>query len=635
MTSSPNASDALRADLTAALGASDWRRAMQLARHLTASQAGMRHVSFVVRTLEKANLPESGLKKLRVALLSSFSIEFLRPHLILQAFLSGIQVDIYVAGFDQFQQEIRNPGSNLYSFAPDVVILAVEGEAWLPEIYSDGPAYAMTGFDEVIRNFANELRNLVAAFRRHSTATLLINNLVVPAQRQLGVLDAQSEFGQRAGVAQANDQLAEVARASAGVFAFDYERVVSYHGAAHWYDQRMSFYASAPVSMSMLPKLASEYLKYFRAVSGLAKKCLVLDLDNTLWGGVIGEDGLSGIALDTTYPGNAFRAFQREIANLQKRGVILAVASKNNLGDVEEVFDKHPHMILKAEHFSAMEVHWKPKSVSLELIARKLNISLEHMVFVDDNPAECAEVSQHLPMVTVIQLPKQPELYVAALHEHGWFDTISLSKEDQRRGDLYKQRDLAETMREQSASLDDFLQGLQMEIVFAPVTASSLARSVQLTQKTNQLNATTLRLNASDITSRMNDSSRWLTAVTVKDRFGDNGIVGLTISRLQSRVMEIELFLLSCRVIGRNVETAMLAHLCDQALRRDASELRGKIVPTAKNIPVRDVFERHGFEKLEELLSGETTWRLDLPGQRVAWPRWIKVRDEEAVATKP
>ena len=635
MTSSPNAGDALRADFTAALSAGDRHKAIQAARNLTTAEARARHVSFLVGALGKTDLSALGLKKLRVALLSSFSIEFLRPHLILDAFLSGIQAEVYLAGFGQFQQEIRNPASGLYSFVPDVVILAVEGEVWLPQIYRRGFDHPMAGFAEVIKNFASELHSLIAAFRQRSTATLLVNNLAPPVRPQLGILDAQSEFGQRAGIAQANDQLAKVVHGSPGVLVVDYERVVSYHGAANWYDQRMHFYAGAPVSMSMLPKLAGEYMKFCRAVCGLAKKCLVVDLDNTLWGGVIGEDGLSGIRLDAVYPGNAFRAFQNEILNLQRRGVILAVASKNNVGEVQEVFNRHQHMILKPEHFSAMEVNWEPKSISLERIARKLNISLEHMVFADDNPAECAEVSRHLPMVTVIQLPKQPELYISALHENGWFDTISLSNEDQRRAGLYKQRDEAETLRETSTSLDDFLRGLEMEIVFAPVTASSLARSSQLTQKTNQLNTTTLRLNESDITSRMDDSTCSLTVVTVKDRFGDNGIVGLMIARFQARALEIEVFLLSCRVIGRSVETAMLAHLCDQALRRDAAELCGQIIPTAKNIPVRDVFERHGFAKLEESASGATTWRLDLTRQRVPWPQWIKVVDEEAFATKP
>jgi FkbH-like protein len=351
----------------------------------------------------------------------------------------------------------------------------------------------------------------------------------------------------------------------------------------------------------------------------------VLDLDNTLWGGVLGEDGLAGIQLDSVYPGSAYLAFQREILNLHKRGVLLAVASKNNITDVEEVFAKHSGMLLKKEHFTSLQVHWGHKSESLKQIARHLNIGLEHLVFVDDNPAECAEVLRALPMVTAITLPKQPELFVRSLLEDGLFDSLIFSQEDRQRGDLYRQREDAELLRQRSGSLEDFYRSLEMEMMFLPMDKTSMARSAQLTQKTNQFNLTTIRFSESDLAERSKDSDWLLTTVNVRDRFGDNGIVGFMMARFGSRVLDIETFLLSCRVIGRGVETAMLAFICEQASRRGIHLLRGRVIPTAKNAPSRDLFSRHAFQKAEEKESGETFWTLDLSKGSVAWPAWIKV----------
>jgi FkbH-like protein len=307
--------------------------------------------------------------------------------------------------------------------------------------------------------------------------------------------------------------------------------------------------------------LAAEYVKFLRALRGLSKKCLVVDLDNTLWGGVVGEEGPLGVKLGATYPGSAFVEFQQYLLDLHARGVILAIASKNNPADVDEVFATNKAMILAPSHFSATEVHWRQKTESLGNISAQLGIGLEHVVFADDNPVECEEVRRNLPTVTVICLPSQPERFIESLASEGLFDTLGLSAEDRRRGELYRQRAQAEGMRASAALVEDYYRDLRMQLCFAQVDRASLPRAAQLTQKTNQFNVTTRRSSEADVSRRAADPTWIVTTVGVRDRFGDNGIVGVIMAKQAGDVVDIDTFLLSCRVIGRSVETAMLAHL--------------------------------------------------------------------------
>ena len=625
MTNHQGTGSANRSDFVAALQAGEKFRAIQSARTLLAENAGLPQFAFISRELEKIPRGTLGLKSLKVALLSSFSIEFIRNSLTVLGFLNGIELEIYLAGFGQIQQEIRNPKSGLFAFSPDVVILALEGRDWLPEVYRDYLELFAGDFEDVLSRFREELQELLKIFRSGCRATVLVNNFVPPIWRQIGILDGQAGTGQAQLVHRINGTLASICQQHPGVLSVDYVGLASRMGTLRWYDERMNHFAKAPIAMDMLPHLAAEYVKYFRGLTGQTKKCLVLDLDNTLWGGVLGEEGLAGIQLGSVYPGSAYLAFQQEILNLQKRGVLLAIASKNNAADVEEVFAKHPSMLLKREHFANVQIHWRQKSESLGEIARQLNIGLEHMVFVDDNPAECAEVARSLPQVTAITLPKQPENFVRALLEDGLFDGITFSKEDRLRGELYRQREEAVLLRERSGSLEDFYRSLEMEITIAPVDEGSLARSVQLTQKTNQFNVTTLRFSVSELEERTKQPDWLLSTVTLRDRFGDNGIVGLVMARFAANTLDIETFLLSCRVIGRNVETAMLAYLCRHASVRGVHFLQGHVIPTAKNAPVRDLFSRHSFEKVSEKESGESYWAMDMTKGGIAWPEWVKV----------
>jgi FkbH-like protein len=598
---------------------------MQAGRALLRAQPGLRSQRFLRKAAESEPARQSGLKPFRIALLSSFSIEFAHDALIAYGFVNGLRVELYQAGFGSFRQELLDPGSGVYAAASDLVILAAEGEDWVPAAYGGATNQLELDAARVVEDFRAEVTALISALRARCAAPLLVHNFAAPAWRRLGILDAASPHGQTRLVSRLNDALLEAAREATDVYVVDYASLASRHGALQWYDPRMRLYARAPIAQSMLAPLAREYMRFVRCLVGFTKKCLVVDMDNTLWGGVVGEEGVDGIHLGPTYPGSAYVEFQQEVLALQRRGVILAVASKNNAADVDEVFARHGSMVLKKEHFADLQVHWEPKSESLRRIAANLAIGLEHIVYVDDNPAECEQVRGALPMVVVIQLPPQPERYVEALHEDGWFDVLALSAEDLKRGELYQQRAEAQALLSGTTNLEDYYRALDMELRVAPVDRASLKRAAQLTQKTNQLTVTTRRYTEGQLTELMADGHWELVTVTVTDRFGDNGIVGVMMAHAAGDALDIDNFLLSCRVMGRAVETAMLAHLCDIAAARGLKAVSGLLIPTAKNVPVRELFEKHGFARTAEEASGATRWRLALSDRRVDWPDWFRV----------
>jgi FkbH-like protein len=622
----PAAADgALRDRILALLAAGQRDAAIQAGRTLLGEQPGVRSLRFLRKTAESEAARQAGLKAYKVALLSSFSIEFLHDALIAYGFVNGLRLQLYQAGFGSFRQEMLDHASGLYAWSPDAVVLAVEGEDWVPAAYGGVPRHAEQDSAALVDGFRSEIGALIGAFRSRSKAQLLIHNLALPVWRRLGILDAHSPAGQALLVNRLNDALHSAAEGAVDVHVVDYAALTSRYGARQWYDPRMRLYAGAPIAQPMLPHLAREHVKFIRCFVGFNKKCLVLDLDNTLWGGVLGEEGVDGIHLGPTYPGSAFVEFQRHVLALRQRGVILAIASKNNAADVDEVLARHRFMVLRKEHFSDAQVHWDLKSESLRRIAATLGIGLEHVVLADDNPAECEQVRGALPMVTVIQLPPQPERYVEALYEDGWFDALAISSEDARRGELYQQRADSEALRSSSVSLEDYYRALDMEFRVAPVDRASLKRAAQLTQKTNQFTVTTRRYSEAQLTELMSRAEWSLVTVGVTDRFGDNGIVGVMMARVVDGALDIDTFLLSCRLIGRTVETGMLAYLCDLAEHRGLKALTGQLVPTEKNCPVRGLFEQHGFSRIAEDASGGTVWRISLPGQRVPWPEWFRV----------
>ncbi len=595
--------------------------AQSLVRSILGRADNIRTIRSLSREIRRHQENLEGLHPVKLALLSSFSIGFIKDALIVAGFLDELGIEVYEAGYDQFRQEILNPRSGLYRSNPDVVILAVLGENVAQTLYETPP------FDwgSEIENVLAEFQNLLSSFRRQVSTPLLVHNFAPPAFPILGIADPNQKVSQRFLFQSLNKGLAELCQETGSSYLVDYEGLVSRSGSLNWHDNRMRHYVQNPIAPGMFLDLSREYVKFIRALRGGNKKCIVVDLDNTLWGGVVGEEGVGGIALGPVYPGNAFMAFQKVLLGLHSRGILLATASKNNSADVDQVFDQHQFMVLKKDHFSASQIHWGPKSGSIQAIAKQLNIGLDSIVFVDDNPVECDEVSRTLPMVRVVHLPKQPENFPVALLQEGLFDALQVSKEDVERGRLYKQRAQVEQLRDSVDSLEDFYRDLDMELIFERVGEKNLPRTAQLTQKTNQFNVTTIRYAETDIESRISDDDWLLVDVIVRDRFGDHGIVGVIMAEVKGQQMRIETLLLSCRVIGRTVETAMLAFICQFARNRGVRYIDGCVVPTPKNIPVRSIYKDHGFKLVSDGDDKRASWCLDLTSGNVEFPQWFQV----------
>ena len=330
-------------------------------------------------------------------------------------------------------------------------------------------------------------------------------------------------------------------------------------------------------------------------------KCIVLDADNTLWGGIVGEDGPDGIALGPQYPGSAFVAWQKRLLAFRERGLLLALCSKNDEASVAEVLDSHPHQVLKREHFSAQRVNWEPKPDNLRALAAELNLGLDAFLFVDDSPHECHAVRSALPDVAVVQAPAHPLALVTCLDAEPRLELFRRTDEDRRRADMYAQEAARRTVAASAASPEDYLRSLGMVLRFFEDAAAHVPRIAQLTQKTNQFNLTTRRYTEAEIEAAVAAGDARVWAFALRDAFGDSGLVGVAVGRLaEPQVLELEAFLMSCRVIGRKAEEAFLTRLLLQAAEAGATTARADYFPTPKNGLVADFWTRNGFAETGE-----------------------------------
>ena len=389
--------------------------------------------------------------------------------------------------------------SSLYRFAPNAVVLAVRTDQAAPELWRDfadlAPEAAQQAAERVVRGY----EQWIGAFRKYSQAALIVHSLERPSSPSLGVLDSQSEAGQSGLIRQINRELRRIAAGFHGVYILDYDALVARHGSEHWHDERKWLTARLPIAAGYLLQMAREWMRFIVPLSGRTAKVLVVDLDNTLWGGVIGEDGMAGIKVGPEYPGAAFQALQRALLDLSRKGILLAVCSKNNLDDAMEALEKHPGMLVRAKHFAALRINWTDKAQNLREIAQELNVGIDALAFLDDNPFEREQVRAALPEVTVIDLPKNPLEYASAVRNCAAFERLTLSAEDQQRTEMYAAQKQRAGAEQNFQSKEDFFRFLEQEAELEPVSDLTLARVAQLTQKTNQFNLTTRRYTETQI----------------------------------------------------------------------------------------------------------------------------------------
>jgi FkbH-like protein len=432
-----------------------------------------------------------------------------------------------------------------------------------------------------------------------------------------------------------NQKLAALCGTISDCVFFDVDHLAARHGRANWRDERMFLASRLPISAASFGAYSRGLVRSFSALFRAPRKVLCTDLDNTLWGGVLGEEGPEGIATGSAFPGNCFLEYQKYLKQLASRGILLAIVSKNNEADVREAFQlRAADLALSLDNFVATKISWDEKSDAIRELAKELSLGLDSFVFIDDNPVECEAIRQQLPEVAVIEAPVQePWKLVGLLSSQSFFDAAVVTDDDVNRLKEYKAQAQRAELATNAGSRDEFLASLEIVCTFLGALDAPLARSVQLLAKTNQFNLTTRRHSAAEVEEFAATPGGQAVAIRVRDRFGDAGVVGLALARHQGDSCFVDSLLLSCRVIGRGIETALLAHIAGNAKKSGATQLIGEFIATKKNAPCADFYLDHGFVEdtpSKNAQTGSVLYRLDLATSTLASPAWLTLEGNES-----
>jgi FkbH-like protein len=583
-----------------------------------------------IQKLDFSGLTIEDNQKIKLALLSSFTIDSLEPFIDVDCRIESLFPEIYIGPFNRFQEEVINKNSALYAFQPEIIFFFVQLETLL----SDEFRIKFAKIDkaelvEEINRIFDLVTNLLSTLAENTNALIVFSNFVVPTFSPLGLIDNKREIGLKRFYKTLNFKLEEEYQESKQVLILDLDELAAKFGKSEYINYPMYYRGSLLLSEKFLPMVSGSLLSYIRAIKAKNSKCIVLDLDNTLWGGIIGEDGLDGIKLNINYPGNEFVDFQRTILSLYNRGIILAVNSKNNETDGLEVFQKHPYMQIKESHLASFRINWQDKVQNIIELAQEINIGLDSMVFFDDNPVERARIKDSIPEVRVVEMPKSPALYRKTLEDLNYFDTFALTKEDLTRGEKYYKKRKRDEVRKTVQSVDDFIKTLKLRAIMKQADDFALPRVTSLINRTNQFNLTTKRYNEKEVQKMAKNAKDFnLYTLEVKDKFGDEGIVGVALIKKSQKIWLIDTFLMSCRVIGRKIETAFIYKVINDAVEAKIDEIQATYIPTKKNPLVKDFYKDHNFDLVEELTDGTTKWTFSKLKKPIAYPKYLTVEEE-------
>lgn len=568
---------------------------------------------------------------IRLAVLGSFTTKQLVALIELQLFAAGIDAEVYEGEYGVFRQEILDPTSQLHAFKPQVVFLATARRD-----LGRRPGLGATAAEvaQLVAAERDEWASLWQAAYQSIGCQVIQNNFVAPAWRSFGNHEGRQPGSLGRFVEQMNRALTDAAPPH--VVVHDVDHLAAAWGRWQWDDSRFFHQAKLPCAPECLVDYAHSVASLVIAQRGLSRKCAVLDLDNTLWGGVIGDDGLGGIRLGQgNAEGEAYLEFQAYLKTLRERGILLAVCSKNRHETAAEVFEKHPEMILRASDIACFVANWDDKASNLKAIAKTLNIGLDSLVFIDDNPAERLIVRQNVPQVAVPELPEDVAGYVRAIEQHRYFQVLAVASEDLVRTEYYKADALRREVQTAAAGdITAYLRSLDMVAQVGPITPLTLERSAQLIQRSNQFNLTTRRYLPAELTAMAQDPA-WITrTISLADRFGDNGLISVVLARSAGDVLEIDTWLMSCRVLKRGVEQMVLNHFYRLAHAAGHKAIRGVYIPTPKNELVREHYATLGFTQVGQGEGGRTEWQLSIDGAEPPQVHFIQENPVYGNATK-
>jgi len=541
------------------------------------------------RKIEKSSCPRNA----RIAVLGDAATQHYCQALSAVLKLRGVWPEIYEAEFDMIRQEILDANSGLYGSGSDFVVLFTSVQA----LHSRFVGYGRK--EEFAGDFLSELTQLWAAFRTRSNAVIVQHNFALPCDRPYGnqtLLQSKTFMGT---VCRINTGLIEAAERN-GIRIIDTEFQSAFYGKRQWFDERLWCQARQALAPTFLPSLLKSVSDTLLVELGSAVKCIIVDLDNTMWGGILGDDGADGIEIGQTEMGLVFLRFQQALAELKARGVLLAIQSKNKRGDVLNVLDFHPDMVLRSKDFVEIVANHEDKVTGILAIQKKLNLGLDSFVFLDDSAFERTMVREALPEVMVPELSEDPAGVLSDLARWGPFEGRAATAEDISRLDLYKANEARDELRASYGGVDEYLAGLNMKAEIRFLDSYTLPRVLQLVQRSSQFNLSTIRYSESELTAIAQESENTILAIRLEDRLGDNGIIAVLILQKRGLDLLIDTWIMSCRVLARRVEEFTFDLIVNRAREMGCNRLLGKFVATAKNGLVADLYPRLGFELLEK-----------------------------------
>lgn len=572
------------------------------------------NIDKVYETIHSLN--DEKLPQLNITILRNITIDPLDAYIQYFAYQSGFLGQIQMGEYDNVMQEALLPTTEIFNHKPDFVLIFLKLETLSSKLTSQFSALSEKDIQEEKSNVLTYINSVLTGIRQKTAAPVIFHLFEMPCYPEMGLYDSQRQDGQSNTIQYLNAEIRAPRKNFSDLYFVDLNLCLMRLGHEKFYDNRFWFIGKQPYSLEAMQEIAFENIKIIRSIKGLTKKCLILDCDNTLWGGILGEDGIDKIQIGNVYPGAAFKAFQQQIINLYRQGIIIAICSKNNPEEVDEVLNHHPEMLLRNEHIAVKVVNWQSKTENIQHIAKILNIGLDHLVFVDDSAFEINLVKEQLPMVSVIQVfHEEPENYSNLLLSCGYFDKLSFSEEDKSRGKFYVDEVKRQKEISNYVTLDDYLKSLKMELEIKDVDLNYLARIAQLTQRTNQFNLTTKRYTEDNIKDFIAGNKSDVLYVKLKDKFGDFGVIGAAIIVYNNGDALIDSFLLSCRALSRGVEDALLCTLIKRAGKKGCKQICAEYIPTKKNKQVEHFYTDRGFSTVDERREGENLiyrYHLDL-----------------------
>ncbi len=559
------------------------------------------------RAIKKELLSQESFSEKNIAILGGSTTAEVAE--ILELFLldNGIKPTFYQSEYNKFYEDALFGNELLDGFAPDIIYIHTTNRNIMryPNLRDD-----LTEVNELLEDEIKRYRAIWNALDRFH-APIIQNNFDLTLDRSLGNLDSSDIHGKTLLINRLNEEFAKSSREIKNLYINDINYLSAYLGLRDWFDRSLWYQAKYALSLQAIPDLAYNICKIVNAIFGKTKKCLVLDLDNTCWGGVIGDDGLNGIEIGReTAVAESFTSFQSYVKELKERGITLAVCSKNDFANAKEGFE-HPDSILHFDDFVSFKANWEPKHINIIDIADEINIGIDSLVFIDDNPVERDIVSSQVQGVAVPNVGSDVVNFIEHIDRNGYFEPITLSSDDISRNRYYEENKKRTVVQSTFDSYDDFLRSLDMHAEIKPFSTIYLDRITQLTNKTNQFNLTTKRYSIAEMEDVVN-SDRYITLYgKLTDKYGDNGLIAIIAGEVKNRECHIDLWLMSCRVLKRDMELAMLDALVRQCKENGVSEIIGYYYKSAKNNMVSDLYERFGFI-LTKTNNDDTIWRLDI-----------------------